>query len=74
MKKNNKNTENINKGESKSLDDYIQLYTQIVRELSEKLKNKKDIISNVLFNDTDLNKTLEIRKHFEHLKNQRKLF
>ncbi|MEE9377056.1 MAG: hypothetical protein V3V33_03375 [Candidatus Lokiarchaeia archaeon] len=74
MKKNDKNAENINKGESKSLDDYIQLYTQIVRELSEKLKNKKDMINDTLYHKTDLYKTLEFRKHFEHFRNQKKLF
>ena len=74
MKKNNRNIENNNKGESKSLDDYIQLYTQIVRELSENLKNKKEMVNKILYNETDLNKTSDIRKHFEHLRNQKKLF
>ncbi|MCK4781027.1 MAG: hypothetical protein KAT57_12585 [Candidatus Lokiarchaeota archaeon] len=74
MKRNNKNVENNNKEESKSLDYYIQLYTQIVREISENLKNKKDMINDVLYNETDLNKTLNIRKQFEHLRSHKKLF
>jgi len=74
MKKNNENPVNNNKEESKSLDYYVQLYTQIVRELSENLKTKKDMINDVLYNETDLNKTLNIKKHFEHLRNNRKLF
>ena len=74
MKEKNKNIKNNIPEESKTLDDYINLYTQIVRELSENLKKKSEIIQETIYTKTDLNKTLEIRKHFEHLKNQKKLF
>ncbi|NVM37173.1 MAG: hypothetical protein HWN81_16360 [Candidatus Lokiarchaeota archaeon] len=67
------NAENSSKEESKSLDDNIQLYTHIVREISENLKNRKDMINKILYNETDLDKTVDIRKHFEHLRNQKKL-
>lgn len=74
MKKKNNNAENSSKEESKSLDDCIQLYTQIVRELSENLKEKSEIIQEALNNKTDLNKTLDYRRRFEHIKSHKKLF
>ena len=44
MKKKSKQAENKSEGDSKTLDDYVQLYTQIVREISENLKNKREIV------------------------------
>lgn len=74
MKEKNKNTKNNIPEESKILDDYINLYTQIVRELSENLKKKSEIIQETIYTKTDLNKTLDYRRRLEHLKNQKKLF
>jgi len=74
MKKKNKHAEINIEGDSKTLDDYVQLYTQIVREISENLKNKREIVQKALYNETDLYRTLEFKKHLEHLKSDRKLF
>lgn len=74
MKKKNKPAENKSEGDSKTLDDYVQLYTQIVREISENLKNKREIVQKTLNNETDLYRTLEFKKRLEHLKSDRKLF
>ncbi len=73
MKKKNKNIESNSQGESKSIDDYIQLYTQIVRELSENLKNKTEMINNISNDKTEFYKALEFRNQCEELRNQRKL-
>ena len=74
MKKKRKHAENKSEGHSKTLDDYVQLYTQIVREISENLKNKREIVQKTLNNETNLYKTLEFKKRLEHLKSDRKLF
>ncbi|MCK4480673.1 MAG: hypothetical protein KAV01_09110 [Candidatus Lokiarchaeota archaeon] len=74
MKKKNKQAENNTEGDSKTLDDYVQLYTQIVREISENLKNKREIVQKALNNETNLYKTLEFKKRLEHPKSDRKLF
>ena len=74
MKKKSKHTENKSERNSKTLDDYVQLYTQVVREISENLKNKREIVQKTLNNETDLYKTLEFKRRLEHLKGDRKLF
>ena len=74
MKKKSKHTENKSERNSKTLDDYVQLYTQVVREISENLKNKREIVQKTLNHEKDLYRTLEFKKRLEHLKSDRKLF
>jgi len=71
MRKQNENIENKDKNESTPKDDYIQLYTQMVRELNENLKNRKELGEDVLSKKIDLYKTLHSKKRIEHHRNQK---
>ncbi|MFX1400325.1 MAG: hypothetical protein ACFE8V_03650 [Promethearchaeota archaeon] len=73
MRKQNENVEDINKNESTQIDDYIQLYTQIVREFNEDLKNRKELGEDVVSKKIDLYNTLNSKKRIEIQKEQKKL-
>ncbi|MFX1401892.1 MAG: hypothetical protein ACFE8V_11695 [Promethearchaeota archaeon] len=73
MRKQNENIEDKDKKESPPVNDYIQLYAQIVRELNKDLINRKESGEDVLCKKIDLYKTLSTKKRIEPQKDQKKL-
>ncbi|MFX0001354.1 MAG: hypothetical protein ACFE88_14670 [Candidatus Hermodarchaeota archaeon] len=76
----NKEIENINqiyeKKEPKQVDSYIKLYTQVVREISESLKQKTNLL-NIYFteemNSDKISCDKMIYHHFKKLQNSSKI-
>ncbi len=64
------------KEESKSIDSYIQLYTQVIREVSENLKQKTNLLNIFITEESDIDNIssdAKIHKHFKKLQNSSKI-